>query len=178
MEPGVRLALLRSKDDTGINEETLVEMYNVYNSLAGVYAPIASVSMLVLGYKWTVHIGSWCLAVSFIILSFVKNVHAIKFLLYGMTGIGSSLVQVGSLIPILEYFTSKRILALMITKVCRYCGQFITLSIVLSGEKTTWQSLYRICMGVSIPIGVIGLTVPTLLSNLKTTSTSFIDRVS
>ncbi|XP_053398225.1 uncharacterized protein LOC123553455 [Mercenaria mercenaria] len=84
--------------------------------------------------------------------------------------VGISFIQLGALIPVLEYFTTKRMKALFLSKLGNFVGQFILIVILITASsKVTvkWRAFLRGCSGLCIGIGILGLTLKELRLKMK-----------
>ncbi|XP_053397541.1 uncharacterized protein LOC128556419 [Mercenaria mercenaria] len=173
--------------ETGIESDTLGEMSEQFIALSDVYAPLAAFVMIFFGYRATICIGASVVMTTLIILSYLGDddtENFIKFLLYGPTAIGMSFIQLGALIPVLEYFTTKRMKALFLSKLGNFVGEFILMVILIEGAFTgeskvtvEWRDFLRGCSGLCIGIGLLGLTLKELKLKMKDDeSVTFVQR--
>jgi hypothetical protein len=71
-------------------------------------------------------------------------IHVVNF----FSAIGMSFIKLGALIPVLEYFTTKRIKALFVSKLGTHVGEMILAIIIITAEsdvKVLWRKFLRLC---------------------------------
>ncbi|XP_060561288.1 uncharacterized protein LOC132721055 [Ruditapes philippinarum] len=169
----------KMSSDTGIDTHTQAEILLQFMALVNLYAPLGAIVMIHFGYRATVCIGAGIVMVTVIILSHLKDdtEDAVKFFLYGPGAIGMSFIKVGALIPVLEYFSTKRMTALFLSRLGTYAGQIIfSLIHILSSSDINWRAYLRGCTGLCIGIGLLGLTLQELKLNMKDGTGTFVAR--
>ncbi|XP_060595817.1 uncharacterized protein LOC132749908 isoform X2 [Ruditapes philippinarum] len=160
---------------------TLNEIGNEYPALVPVYSPLAAYVMISRGYRKTVCIGAGIVMVTMIILSLLEgNAGLIKFLMYGPIAIGISFIEFGGLIPVLEYFTTKRMAALFLSRLGPFIAAIILtiISIFEPGIFTaSWRDVLRGPSGICVGIWLFGMTLKELkLAMRDDESATFVQR--
>ncbi|XP_060554831.1 uncharacterized protein LOC132715782 [Ruditapes philippinarum] len=136
----------KMSSDTGTDEDAQVEISLQFMALVNLYAPMGAVVMIHFGYRATVCIGAGIVMVTVFILSYLEDdtEDAVKFFLYGPASIGTSFIKLGALIPVLEYFTTKRMKALLLSRLGTYAGQIIFILIIIIGSpNNNWRANLR-----------------------------------
>ncbi|XP_060578355.1 uncharacterized protein LOC132735429 [Ruditapes philippinarum] len=155
--------LISMSNDTDIPSETLQEIAFEYLALIQMYSALAAIVMTILGYRVTIAIGACLLMVTFIIVSYLEgNEGLLKFLIYGPVAIGASFIRFGGFIPVLEYFTTKRMAALFLARLGAFIGSIVpvVIYIVMPGKITAkWRDVLRGSTGICVGIGLLGLTL-------------------
>ncbi|XP_060556483.1 monocarboxylate transporter 7-like [Ruditapes philippinarum] len=136
-----------------VNETEVQQVNNYFKSMIDFFAPIGVFVMTKFGQRTNIVAGSLLICASFTGISFLDSrsvPHSVwywKIGICGPAGFGISLLKIGALVPVLEYFTKRRMEALLLTKVGFVLGYVIDMGAKFAGTLH-WTTLYRINAGL------------------------------
>ncbi|XP_060556029.1 uncharacterized protein LOC132716724 [Ruditapes philippinarum] len=175
MELLIVASILKMASDAGTDGDIV----SLFVALVNLYAPLGAVVMIRFGYRATVCVGAGFVMIAVIVLSYLAAgaEGGVKFFLYGPAAIGMSFIKLGALIPVLEYFTTKRMKALFLSRLGTYAGQIILIFILIRDPPDIKRRAFlRGCTGFCIGIGLLGLTLQELKLNMKDGTGTFVAR--
>ncbi|XP_045197908.2 uncharacterized protein LOC123552362 [Mercenaria mercenaria] len=147
-----------------LEKAEILKASNYFKSLSDLYAPFAVLVMINFGYKVTVVVGSLICCFSFTNMSMLgggseKSIGGYwQFWLCGPAAIGINFLKLGALVPVLEYFTAKRMKALVLSRLGLSLGAFGTMGLIFA-THIKWRTVFRINAGLCILSVAIAFTL-------------------
>ncbi|XP_033750880.1 uncharacterized protein LOC117335067 [Pecten maximus] len=155
------------KDDIGEDEtESITTACKEIRLLA---APVVAIAIVRLDYRKVSCIGSIMVIIGFLVSGFLPSdlTGVIGLFLGGVAGLGLACWYLCAIIPILEYFQSRRLIALMLSNVGSFASVIIILVVYVEmfkvGNQMKWMDTLQY---MAIP-GAVGLAVSYFLRPLQ-----------
>ncbi|XP_021377145.1 monocarboxylate transporter 4-like [Mizuhopecten yessoensis] len=128
-------------------------------------APLVAIAIVLLGYRKVAIIGSIMVSVGFFISGFLNADLSglMGVLLGGIAGLGLACWYLCAIIPILEYFEKRRLIALMLTNLGSIVVIIIIIVLLITGQSLNWEVTFK-CMVIP---GVLGLIASFFLQPLE-----------
>ncbi|XP_052769084.1 uncharacterized protein LOC128209196 [Mya arenaria] len=175
-----------SEEDIDLDEDERTEIFEHFTNLSNAYSIFAALFMVRYGYRKTVVFGALVFACTLLVLANVRKEAKdfIKLCFYCPAAMGSSFILLGSLIPVLEYFSTKRRRALLIVRVCTYMAQLLAAGLFFADkirDSFYWRTAFLGAMALCVGIGILGMFLKDLKLTMnespsRNTKISFVQR--
>ena len=142
----------------GISDYNLNLWIGIYIKIYIVFAAMfTGLCVAKFGARPTTMTGSLIAAVGFFSASFITNIYAF-FLIYGIvTGVGTSCVMMGTIVPLYDYFDKHKALAIGIFMAGYSLGYFIWPPFVtILFNYYSWRGSFMILAGLQLHACVVG----------------------